>query len=161
MLAARGSAERMRQSSSNRRFCRGVHISISSTSSGEEAVVPALFRSRFLFPELTDGVGKSKISITSRSGAGAVGFAGAGAVGFAGAGDGEGGVAAGGVFFVRDLGAAGVFFDRDLGAAAAVSLVRDDAAALGVVRLTLAMVDRNPSGGLGGGEERQARDRGR
>lgn len=54
-------------------------------------------------------------------------------------------MAAGGVFFVRDLGAAGVFFVRDL--AAAVSLVRDEAVALGVVRLTLAMVDRNPSSG--------------
>jgi hypothetical protein len=55
LSAARGSAERMQQSSSTRIFCRGVHISISSTSMGEEGDDAARFRSPF-FPE-REGVG--------------------------------------------------------------------------------------------------------
>ena len=139
----------MQQSSSTRIFCRGVHISISSTSIGEEGGAAALFR---FFPELTEGVGQSGISMISAPG-GTVRFAGAGA----------GGVAATGVFFVRDLGAAGGaiclagvgsgagaaavgvlgFLVRDLGAevAGAATLVLDEAAAAGVVLLTLAIVE--------------------
>jgi hypothetical protein len=46
----------MQQSSSTRIFCRGVHISISSTSIGEEGEDAALFRAPIFFPE-REGVG--------------------------------------------------------------------------------------------------------
>lgn len=133
---------RMQQSSSMRRFCRGVHISTPSTSRMRGLRPP-------FFLALADGVGESGISITAAAAGGGIRF------GDAAAGDvfvfdrGLGLSAAGAVLSVADEGAAaaaagvfcagegaaaaggGFFFDRALGfsAADAVSIVVDEAAA--------------------------------